>query len=137
MGIMGRANEFHVSHVLNYTGHKLVLICASGEQHWLPSRGIARLDSDMTTENKVWWDSVFAGSTIPSMPHLPAIPILEITERQIIGLPEPDNEHFYVVSGVVAAAARRDDVLCPGRMIRGEGGKIIGCGALIRVRQEI
>jgi len=53
---------------------------------------------------------------------------------QITGLPEPDPDGMvtYIVSGMVAAATPRMDVVSPGDLIRDENGRPIGCRGLTK-----
>jgi hypothetical protein len=56
-------------------------------------------------------------------------PLVKNTYGQIEGLPEPQPDTFYVVSALVATAAKRPDLLIPSRMVRDNEGKILGCTA--------
>lgn len=52
----------------------------------------------------------------------------------VTGLPEQQEGVVYVVSALVAQAAKgRDDVLIPDDTVRDEQGRIIGCRAFARV----
>lgn len=56
----------------------------------------------------------------PSSP-IDGIPVEEVQYGEIKGLPEPTGDTYYIVSGVVAAAAKqqgRTDVLAPGILVR-------------------
>jgi hypothetical protein len=51
----------------------------------------------------------------------------------VIGLPEPDGESIYVVSGLVKGrpgVAERGDVVSPGRLIRGDDGQPRGAAGV-------
>ena len=62
------------------------------------------------------------------------IPVLRIVEQEIVGLPPPEDEVVYIVSGIVASAAKRADVLSPGRMHRNEKtGRVETAKALVRL----
>lgn len=56
--------------------------------------------------------------------------------REIVGLPDYDPEAgiVYVVAKAVADAAprHREDLMSPGRLIRDEDGRVIGCDGLTR-----
>lgn len=52
------------------------------------------------------------------------------TLGEIIGLPDPQPGVIYVVSALVAEAARRPDVMSPGELIRDTAGVIIGARGL-------
>jgi len=49
----------------------------------------------------------------------------------IVGLPEPQPDKYYIVSNMVAQRANRKDVICPGRLIRDENKRVIGCEGLL------
>ena len=54
--------------------------------------------------------------------------------REIIGLPEPEEDVILIVAKAVADAAPRSrgDLMSPGRLIRDEGGNVVGCDGLTR-----
>lgn len=53
------------------------------------------------------------------------------SEGDVVGLPEPVQGRYLVVSRVVASACpHRDDLLFPDELIRDQDGKVIGCAAL-------
>lgn len=54
--------------------------------------------------------------------------------REIVGLPDPQPDIIFVVAKAVADAAprHRGDLMSPGRLIRDEDGKVIGCDGLTR-----
>ena len=64
------------------------------------------------------------------------IPLLEVREQQAIGLPPPADGTLYVVSGIVAAFAQRDDVMAPSRVDRKDGGRVTAAHALLRPRRD-
>lgn len=61
------------------------------------------------------------------------LPVEEVVYGEIEGLPEPQEGTFYIVSGLVAAAAAREgrkDCLAPGGLVRdAENGSLV-LGAL-------
>ncbi len=59
------------------------------------------------------------------------IPVSRATYGAVTGLPEPDGETIYIVSGLVLAqCAGRADVFAPGPAIRDDQGRQIGCHGL-------
>ena len=54
--------------------------------------------------------------------------------REIVGLPEPEEDVILIVAKAVsdAAPAGRGDLMSPGRLLRDEDGKVIGCDGLTR-----
>ena len=60
------------------------------------------------------------------------IPVLSLYEESIMSLPEPEVDTLYVVSGLVAAAAQRPDVVVPSQTVRDEiSGRIESASALL------
>ena len=65
------------------------------------------------------------------------IPVSVTQYVRTIDLPEPSSDTRYVVSQVVAANNRnRDDLLFPGKLVRDESGRPIGCHGLARLGCE-
>lgn len=64
--------------------------------------------------------------------HIGDICLYKTSFGEITGLPEQQDDTFYIVSVVIANAlkGRRSDVLIPIDPVRDEGGSIIGCRAL-------
>lgn len=54
--------------------------------------------------------------------------------REIVGLPEPEEDVILIVAKAVAdaAPAHRGDLMSPGRLLRDEDGTVIGCDGLTR-----
>ena len=54
--------------------------------------------------------------------------------REIVGLPEPEEDVILIVAKAVADAspAGRGDLMSPGRLLRDAEGRVIGCDGLTR-----
>ena len=54
--------------------------------------------------------------------------------REIVGLPEPEEDVILIVAKAVAdsAPAGRGDLMSPGRLLRDAEGRVIGCDGLTR-----
>ena len=84
-----------------------------------PSGAVARVSVEYTVVDA--WDGVL---------------VRKAHYGEITGLPDPDkcpktmDTKIYIVSGMVAAAVSRGDVVSPGELIRDENGKPIGCNGL-------
>lgn len=54
--------------------------------------------------------------------------------REIVGLPEPEEDVILIVAKAVsdAAPASRGDLMSPGRLLRDADGNVIGCDGLTR-----
>jgi hypothetical protein len=102
----------------NYTGHKLI-ITIPPKSLTLKSEGRARIDSDIKEMGRIEIEGL-------------SIPLLSLQERAIVDLPEPEEGVIFIVSGIVATAAQRSDVMAPSRITREEGsGRVLECKALI------
>ena len=59
------------------------------------------------------------------------IELIQVTSGEIVGLPEPKDGVFYIVSRLVAEASpKRDDLVFPFGLVRDESGTVIGCRSL-------
>lgn len=54
--------------------------------------------------------------------------------REIVGLPEPEEDVILIVAKAVsdAAPASRGDLMSPGRLLRDADGNVVGCDGLTR-----
>jgi hypothetical protein len=57
------------------------------------------------------------------------VPFYRVSFGEVEGLPEPKEDTFFIVSGMVLDSLKgsRMDVVAPGMLIRDEEGKPIGC----------
>lgn len=105
--------------IVNLTPHVLNVHVADGSVRDIPPSGtVARV----------------ATIEIPADP-IDGVPVVVTTFGELVGLPEPEPDVVFVVSGIVAdaaAAAGRRDVVSPGPLVRDEGGRPIGCRGLAR-----
>ena len=103
--------------VVNLTPHTLVCNGIS-----IPSAGIARAAE---TSTKVGEIATETGN----------IPVYRMEFGAPVGLPEPQSDTICVVSSLTAAAVKqffpdRTDIYVPGKQLRDETGKIVGCEGL-------
>ena len=104
--------------IVNLTPHALNLVTESGTVTIPPSGTVARVS--VTREN-------VGTVTVEGV----AIPLYRTTYGEITDLPEPAPNTLYVVSSVVAAAARdRDDLVIPDDLVRDSEGRITGARGL-------
>ena len=62
------------------------------------------------------------------------VDIMQKSFTEIEGLPEPQENTIYIVSALVAGAAKdRDDLVVPNDIVRDDKGRIIGCRSLARI----
>ncbi len=83
----------------------------------IPSRGIARTSYTETTVGRIT-----------------NIPLVALEYSEVVGLPDPAPGIYYVVSTMTARAAAMHgrtthDLLLTARLVRDNGGRIIGCCA--------
>lgn len=61
------------------------------------------------------------------------IPLFATRYGQVTGLPEPEPDTIYIVSGMLLASVpHRTDVWQPGELLRDEAGRVVGCVGLSR-----
>lgn len=91
-------SEVVVRKILNYTPHVVTIYREERVIHSYPSLGCARV---VTKEEK--------------SAHILGIPIKQITERRVEGLPAPEEGTVYIVSSIVACCLDgvRNDLLVP------------------------
>jgi len=107
--------------VRNYTGHPLT-ITVGNKSVTVKSEGRARIDSGIEEVGTIEFEGL-------------EVPLIELREKQILGLPEPEDDVIYVVSGIVATAAQRVDVVAPSRVSREEKtGRVRECKAFVQPR---
>jgi len=106
--------------MVNLTGHELTLVSWDGIMRHVPASGQVRVRSRVEEVGHVRYEDI-------------DIPLLEIVE-QSVNLPDPEPDTLYVVSGIVAAKARRPDFVVPSRIVRDGNGRAVGCQALAKVR---
>jgi len=106
--------------LINLTGHDVTIIDENGKSRTYPSSGHLRVSSRTEPIDKI-------------RNHGLTITLLEITE-EYLDLPAEKDGTMYIVSGVTAARARRNDLVTPSRIARDKDGKVVGCHALARVR---
>lgn len=114
--------------IVNLTPHALNLVVGDRTVTIPPSGTVARVNVTRTVVDTVSVDGV-------------EIPINETVYGEVVGLPDPavlnipelQPDTVYIVSALVAQAAKRPDVLIPDDLVRDEAGRVIGARALARV----
>jgi hypothetical protein len=107
--------------VINLTGRPLTVEDEHGRQAVLRSGRRAKVYSTVVE------------SYLVQLPGGVEVPVLELENAQEIQeLPAPEDGVLYVVSGLVATAAHRKDVVVPSRTNRDEAsGRIVSCSAFL------
>ena len=104
--------------VVNLTPHPLQIERTDGTVASIPATGqVARLAVAREARNAV---KTMVGEFAVFAPQL----------GEIEGLPDPQAGKIYVVSALVADAAKRQDVFSPGELLRDTDGKIVGARGL-------
>lgn len=107
-----------MSNLVNLTPHAINIIFGNETKIVEPSGTIARVS--MTQERIGEVDD--------------GIPVYRNSYGKPEGLPEPEENTYYIVSALLAQAVpEREDVLITSNPIRDEAGRIIGCGALAHI----
>lgn len=108
--------------LVNLTPHDLVVVLGeNGDKITIPKSGkVARVLSDQVLKGEI-----------------NGIPVFEQTFGEIVDLPDPEADTYYIVSAIVLAAAKaagRTDCLAPNtsKAIRDEAGNIIGVPGFVR-----
>jgi hypothetical protein len=103
--------------LVNLTPHEINVTDFEGKTVTIPSSGIARVQqNDPSVVKTIETDK---GTFLVYQ---------QTFTVTIDGLPEPDGETVYVVSRMVMEAAKnRNDLICPGSLIRDEKGVVKGC----------
>lgn len=127
--------------LVNLTQHDIVLVLPTGEYRIPPYGQVARVAVTREVAEHLPVSEDYGqigdggdalGESLPPRQHL--IPIHRTVFGAVEGLPDPRPFVQYIVSRVVAEAARdRDDLLIPDDTVRDEQGRIIGCRALARL----
>lgn len=108
-----------MAHLINLTPHVINILSSDGEHLMdVPVSGtIARCSQS----------NVVVGSVA-------GIPITQQSFGEVVDLPEPQEDTFYIVSRLVAAACpERRDLLIPGPLVRDSEGRPCGCDGLSRL----
>lgn len=109
-------HKFIKTYIHNLTPHEINIITEDKTIN-IKSEGIARC----TTKRE-------------KVSDIGIIPIYKTSFGEVEGLPEPKENHVYIVSALVAqACSGRTDLLVPDDTVRNAQGKIIGCRGLARV----
>ena len=104
--------------LVNLTPHPVRLIRADGSELVIPPSGTVPRLREVVEDTGM---------------RIDGIPVVRKGFGEIENLPEPQEGVFYIVSALVAQAARdRDDLLIPDDLVRDEEGKIIGARRLAR-----
>lgn len=104
---------------INLTAHRLNIHTPDGEVVIEPSASQAR-------SSHVYEDVTAIGG----------IPVTLVSYGEITGLPEPQPDTVYIVSGIVEAASQRDDVYAVGQLIRDDDNRVVGCHGLKQSKHD-
>ena len=108
--------------LINLTPHVVNLVTSDGTVTIPPNGTVARCAVTREVIGQVEIEAY--GATIP---------LTSTRFGAVEGLPEPVPGTLFIVSALVAQAAKRDDLVIPDDAVRDEAGRIIGCRALARI----
>jgi len=104
--------------IVNLTPHALNLVTDSGTVTIPPSGTVARVSVTRESAGTVTIDGV-------------TVPLSRTKYGAVEGLPAPEPNTLFVVSAVVAAAARdRTDLVVPDDLVRDDQGRVVGARGL-------
>jgi membrane protease subunit (stomatin/prohibitin family) len=104
-----------MTNIINLTPHNITLIDNNNNiVDVFQSAGLARVDSNTCQVSTV-----------------NGIPVNTVKFGNVTGLPDPQDDTFFVVSRIVADAVKgtRNDILIVDKTVRNDAGQIIGCQA--------
>jgi len=101
--------------LINLTPHTINIVTPDGVRTLPPSGTVCRVPS---------FDGV--------CPDLDGIPTFVSSYGKVRDLPAPQEGVVLIVSGMVASAEPRLDLMSPGPLVRDDEGKVIGCLGLRR-----
>ena len=103
----------------NFTPHNVVIVINEATKIVIPSDGIARVTETKTATPSIDVDGVVIETFVSAF-------------GEVENLPPQEEGVMVIVSALVASAAKRDDLLVPGELVRDDGGNIVGCKSLRR-----
>ena len=107
--------------LVNCTPHDVSLITEKGNITFPRSGIIPRLTEQQNKINSINSNGI-------------EIDIMEKSFNEVEGLPEPQENTIYIVSALVAGAAKdRDDLVIPNDTVRDDQGRIVGCKNLAKI----
>ena len=106
--------------LINLTPHEINLVTEKGTVSIPPSGAVARcaVSRELVSNYGI-------GETY--------VPINRTIIGEVTDLPEPSPNIYYIVSSIVAQAARRDDLLVVDDTVRDGQGRIVGAKALAKI----
>jgi hypothetical protein len=119
--------------LINATPHSITLVSRRGVEQDSKKQFIAEAEA-VEILREIPPSEILARVSMVNLPagEIDGIAIESVTYGEIEGLPEPQEGLYYIVSGLVAAAAAeigRKDCLAPGALVRDKSnpGTILGC----------
>jgi len=119
--------------LINATPHSITLVSRRGVEQDSKKQFLAEAEA-VEILREIPPSVILARVSMVNLPagEIDGIAVESVTYGEIEGLPEPQEGVYYVVSGLVAAAAAkigRVDCLAPGALVRDKSnpGTILGC----------
>jgi len=103
-----------MANFINLTPHKVIVCLSDGSQKvFEPSGSVARVNQEMI-----------------SLGAIDGIPVSASKFSNVVGVPDPVQDTYYIVSALVLNAVKRDDLVSPDTSpsgaVRDANGQIIG-----------
>lgn len=119
--------------IVNCTAHQITVLSSNGVEQNQSKQFIAdpsQIEVIATIEPSGFLPRVNMSDALVG--YLENIPLHEVKYGEIENLPKPQEDTFYIVSGLVASAALkigRNDILAPGGLVRDKNnlGVVLGC----------
>ena len=117
--------------IINATPHKITLVSKQGVEQDSKKQFLAET---VEVVKEIPPSGILPRVSMTNSPagEIDGIPVESVTYGEIEGLPEYQDDVYYIVSGLVAAAAAkvgRTDCLAPGALVRDKNNPaiILGC----------
>jgi len=123
----GDTHMYDLVNLVNLTPHEITLHVGGHVVRIPPSGKVARLEEELTDLPPVLFDEYGDEGVVHRIPRQRAL------HGKITDLPEPEKGVVFIASMPVAQVAARQgrkDVLSPGKLVRDDAGRIVGCEGL-------
>jgi len=117
--------------LVNLTPHPLTLQGEDGQVTVPPSGKVARVIEEQRASALL----AFQGDKVDDLIPIYSVPLVDLSVRKVVDLPDPEDGTLYIVSRPVALAlaGTRADVVVPDDFVRDDQGRIIAARRLARL----
>ena len=116
--------------LVNLTPHPLTLQGEGAQVTIPPSGKVARVVEEQRASALL----AFQGDKVDDLIPIYSVPLVDLSVRKVVDLPDPEDGTLYIVSRPVALAlaGTRADVVVPDDFVRDDQGRIIAARRLAR-----